>query len=88
MVRGYVDSLSTDDLAQPVDFVFTSGKPGRMTRGEILLHICLHGNYHRGNAGILVLAAARLHPGRGHRPRNGGGLSRASCSSLAARGVA
>jgi uncharacterized damage-inducible protein DinB len=24
-----------------------------MTRGEIILHVCLHGTYHRGNAGIL-----------------------------------
>ena len=53
----YVDSLSTDDLAQPVDFVFTSGKPARMTRGEIVLHVCLHGTYHRGNAGILMQKA-------------------------------
>lgn len=53
----YVDharSLSPDDLDQPVDFVFTSGKPARMTRGQILLHVCLHGTYHRGNAGALL----------------------------------
>ena len=28
--------------------------PARMTRGEIILHVCLHGTYHRGNAGILL----------------------------------
>lgn len=50
----YVDSLSTEDFEQPVDFVFTSGRPARMTRGEIILHVCLHGTYHRGNAGILL----------------------------------
>jgi uncharacterized damage-inducible protein DinB len=37
-----------------VDFVFTSGAPARITRGEILLHVCLHGTYHRGNAGVLL----------------------------------
>ena len=42
------------DFEQPLDFVFTSGKPARMTRGEILLHVCLHGTYHRGNAGALL----------------------------------
>jgi uncharacterized damage-inducible protein DinB len=26
-----------------------------MTRGEILLHVCLHGTYHRGNAGLILL---------------------------------
>src|ERR1700761_5051436 len=45
----YVDSLSASDFAHPVDFVFTSGKPARMTRGEIILHVCTHGTYHRGN---------------------------------------
>ena len=33
---------------------FTSGKPARMTRGQIILHVCLHGTYHRGNAGALL----------------------------------
>ena len=50
----YVAGLSAKDLDQPVDFVFTSGKPARMRRGEILLHVCLHGTYHRGNAGALL----------------------------------
>jgi uncharacterized damage-inducible protein DinB len=50
----YVSSLAPEDLAQPVDFVFTSGKPARLQRGQILLHICLHGTYHRGNAGALM----------------------------------
>jgi len=50
----YVAGLGKADVDQPVDFVFTSGKPARMRRGEILLHVCLHGTYHRGNAGALL----------------------------------
>ena len=50
----YVESLTEDDFDQAVDFVFTSGKPARLRRGEIILHICLHGTYHRGNAGALL----------------------------------
>lgn len=50
----YVKSLSADEAAQPVEFVFTSGKPACMRRGEILLHVCQHGAYHRGNAGVLL----------------------------------
>ena len=50
----YVDGLSAREFDEPVDFVFTSGAPARMTRGEIILHVCLHGTYHRGNAGILL----------------------------------
>jgi uncharacterized damage-inducible protein DinB len=50
----YVGALGDDELDQPVDFVFTSGKPARMRRGEIILHVCLHGTYHRGNAGAVL----------------------------------
>lgn len=34
-----------------VDFQFTDGKFGRMTRQEILFHIINHGTYHRGAIG-------------------------------------
>ena len=50
----YVAGLSDEDFEEPIDFTFTSGKPARMRRGEILLHVCLHGTYHRGNAGALL----------------------------------
>ena len=59
----YVGGLTESDFEQPVDFVFTSGKPARMRRGEILLHVCLHGTYHRGNAGAL-LQLRGMTPGR------------------------
>lgn len=59
----YVDGLTADEIEQPVDFVFTSGKPMRMRRGEIILHVCMHGNYHRGNAGA-VLQLRGMTPGR------------------------
>jgi uncharacterized damage-inducible protein DinB len=59
----YVSEMSEDDFDEPVDFVFTSGKPARMRRGEILLHVCLHGTYHRGNAGA-VLQLKGLTPSR------------------------
>jgi uncharacterized damage-inducible protein DinB len=50
----YVDSLSDRDFEEALDFVFTNGSPARMRRGEIVLHVCLHGTYHRGNAGLLL----------------------------------
>ncbi len=50
----YVESLAESDFEHPVDFVFTSGKAARMRRSEIILHVCLHGTYHRGNAGALL----------------------------------
>jgi uncharacterized damage-inducible protein DinB len=50
----YVDNLAEDQFEQPVDFVFANGAPARMRRGEIILHVCLHGTYHRGNAGVML----------------------------------
>ncbi len=59
----YVRSLSESDFDQPLDFFFTSGKRARMRRGEIILHVCMHGTYHRGNAGA-VLQLKGLTPSR------------------------
>lgn len=50
----YVNGLERNDFEEPIDFVFTSGKAARLRRGEILLHVCLHGTYHRGNAGAVL----------------------------------
>jgi uncharacterized damage-inducible protein DinB len=50
----YVRGLTANDFEQVLEFSFTSGKPARMTRGQIILHVCLHGTYHRGNAGALL----------------------------------
>ncbi len=50
----YVGGLTESDFEQSIDFVFTSGKSARMRRGEIILHVCLHGTYHRGNAGAVL----------------------------------
>lgn len=50
----YVAGLSERELDEFVDFTFTSGKPARMRRSEMILHVCMHGTYHRGNAGLLL----------------------------------
>jgi uncharacterized damage-inducible protein DinB len=50
----YVGKLRAAAFDEPLAFTFTSGKPGRMTRGQVLLHVCLHGVYHRGNAGAVL----------------------------------
>lgn len=50
----HVDGLADSDFDQSLDFVFTNGSPAHMRCGEILLHVCLHGTYHRGNAGVVL----------------------------------
>lgn len=47
----YVAGLSPAELSEVIDFQFTDGDCGRMSREEILLHVITHGGYHRGNVG-------------------------------------
>ena len=50
----YVGALPEGRIDQTIDFAFTNGAPARMRRRDMLLHVVLHGAYHRGNAGILL----------------------------------
>ena len=50
----YVAGLSTAKLTEVIDFQFTDGDAGRMSREEILLHVITHGGYHRGNVGQVL----------------------------------
>lgn len=50
----YVSTLSDSDLAEEINFLFVDGTPGCMKRGEMLLHLLTHGNYHRGAVGRIL----------------------------------
>jgi len=51
----YVPALDRDQLAEPIDFAFTDGAPGRMSREEMLMHVITHGVGHRGQVSALLL---------------------------------
>lgn len=53
----YLDGLSDMALGEVLEFTFVDGKPGRMSRAEMLLHIATHGNYHRGAVGRILVQA-------------------------------
>ena len=50
----YVAGLGPDDLAENVKFTFTDGEPGRMSRAEMLTHVVVHGEFHRGAVGRIM----------------------------------
>ena len=50
----YADALKPEEVDEPIAFSFANGKPARMTRGEILLHVALHAAGHRGQAALLL----------------------------------
>jgi uncharacterized damage-inducible protein DinB len=50
----YVSRLSAEQLGEDLDFTFTDGGHGRMSREEMLAHVITHGGYHRGEVGRLL----------------------------------
>ena len=58
----YASSLEDKALSESIEFTFTDGDRGKMTREEIFLHVITHGGYHRGQAGQIIRAANVLPP--------------------------
>jgi uncharacterized damage-inducible protein DinB len=54
----YVSALDREQLAEQIDFTFTDGAPGRMSREEMLLHVITHGIGHRGQVSAVMLLNA------------------------------
>jgi uncharacterized damage-inducible protein DinB len=59
----YVSMLEPTALSESIDFTFTDGGLGRMSREEMLAHLVLHGGYHRGAIGR-ILAQLSITPPR------------------------
>jgi len=51
----YVAALDRDQRAECIDFAFTDGAPGRMSREEMLMHVIVHGTGHRGQVSAVML---------------------------------
>ena len=58
----YLETVSEQELADPVAFTFTDGDRGCMTRQEMLTHVVLHGSYHRGEIGRMLAGIALSPP--------------------------
>ncbi len=50
----YSAGITDADLEERIDFTFTDGQHGRMSREEMLAHVFTHGGYHRGEVGRLL----------------------------------
>ncbi|MCL2430306.1 MAG: SCP2 sterol-binding domain-containing protein [Alphaproteobacteria bacterium] len=59
---GYVSGLDEAQLLERIDFTFTDGEPGRMSREEMLLHVVIHGASHRGQVGWMLMEIAVATP--------------------------
>lgn len=47
-MTAYVTTLIPEDLAKSVTYINSAGQQFTSTAEDILLHVCLHGTYHRG----------------------------------------
>jgi uncharacterized damage-inducible protein DinB/putative sterol carrier protein len=61
----YVSHLDEAQLAECIDFTFTDGLPGRMSREEMLMHVTVHGEGHRGQISVLMMQNSITPPGDG-----------------------
>ena len=61
----YVSHLDETQLAERIDFTFTDGLPGRMSREEMLMHVTVHGEYHRGQISLIMMQNSITPPGDG-----------------------
>jgi uncharacterized damage-inducible protein DinB len=50
----HLATLTAEALAERLEFHFTDGQAGCMSREEMLLHVALHGSYHRGAVGRIL----------------------------------
>lgn len=51
----YVSTLDREKLYEQIDFTFTDGATGRMSREEMLIHVITHGIGHRGQISALFI---------------------------------
>ena len=51
----YVVALEREQLAERIDFTFTDGASGCMSREEMLMHVITHGVGHRGQVSAVML---------------------------------
>lgn len=58
----YIARLAPADLAEMLDFKFTDGAHGRMSREEMLAHVITHNGYHRGEVGYIMAHLSVLRP--------------------------
>lgn len=58
----YVQKVSPAELSESIPFTFTDGDKGLMSREEMLTHVVLHGGYHRGEVGRILMQLSIASP--------------------------
>lgn len=56
------DAQTDATIAETVHYTLIGGNKGAMTRGEIMMHIVMHTNYHRGFVADMIYAVPGCRP--------------------------
>jgi uncharacterized damage-inducible protein DinB len=56
--RAYLTGLGAADLSEPVTYINSAGTRFASEVGDILVHVALHGQYHRGKVNLLLRQAS------------------------------
>jgi len=56
------DAQTDATIAETVHYTLIGGNQGAMTRGEIMMHIAMHTNYHRGFVADMIYAVPGCRP--------------------------
>lgn len=58
----WADAQNDAALAETIEYTLIGGNRGAMTRGEILLHVAMHTNYHRGYVADMIYTVPGCRP--------------------------
>ncbi len=50
----YLEGLDAADLSRTIAYTNSKGEPWKSTIADVILHVALHGTYHRGQIAMLV----------------------------------
>lgn len=53
-IRAWVDELSADELSRQIRYTNSMGETYAPRVDNVLMHMCLHGAYHRGQVALLL----------------------------------
>ena len=56
----YLDGLKAADLTRKISYKNTKGEPWDSEIGDVLMHVAMHGTYHRGQIASQVRAAGAI----------------------------
>ena len=61
-LQALAEGLSAEQAALRIHFAFTDGDGGGMSPAEMLMHVCVHSTYHRGQVGQMLKDAGLSPP--------------------------